>query len=113
MADPKTDEAGAQIRTTRAKSVTTPTHSAVNVTTSTGEAAAANTSRTYLALINDSDATIYVKLGADAVLNQGIRLNANGGSYEMSDAIGNLYTGAVNAIHGSTGNKVLLVTEGV
>ena len=64
-------------------------------------------------LVNDSDTAIYLKLGADAVANQGIRLNANGGSYEMSRLHGNLYVGASNAIHGSTGNKVLLVTEGV
>jgi len=91
----------------------TPTHSVVAVAAATSVALAANANRKYALLINDSDTTIYVKLGAAAVANQGVRLNANGGSYEMSNLSGNLYIGAINAIHGGTGNKVLLVTEGV
>lgn len=88
------------------------THTAVNVTTSTTALIAANASRQYLLIINDSDVVMYLKLGAAGVLNQGIRLNANGGSYEMSEALGNLYQGAINAIHGGTGNKVALMSEG-
>ena len=92
--------------------VITLTHTAINVTTSTGEALAANTSRRWLLIENDSDTAIYCKVGVAAVLNQGIRLNANGGSWELSPRLGNYNTGAVNCIHGGTGNKVLLVTEG-
>jgi len=92
---------------------TTPTHTAVNVTTTTGAVLAANANRLYALLVNDSDTVIYIKLGAAAVANQGIRLNADGGSYEMSAMLGNLYTGAINGIHAGTGNKVLLMTEGV
>ena len=91
---------------------TTPTHTAVTVGNSTTVAKAANANRKYLLLVNDSDEVVYVKLGAAAVLNQGIRINASGGSYEMSGALGNLYTGAVNAIC-TSGSKTLLVTEGV
>lgn len=90
----------------------TATHTAVNVAASDTAVIAANPSRAYLLLVNDSDTVIYIKLGAAAVANQGIRLNANGGSYEMSAEAGNLYQGAVKGIHGGTGNKVLLVTEG-
>jgi len=92
---------------------TTPTHTAVVVTTASGIALAANANRLYALLINDSDTVIYINLGATAVANQGIRLNAGGGSYEMSKKLGNLYTGVINAIHGGTGDKTLLVTEGV
>ena len=92
---------------------TTPTHTAVNVTTSSGAVLAANANRKYALLINDSDTTIYMKLGAAAVVNQGIRLNANGGSYEMSTLFGNLYTGAIYGIHGGSGNKAILIVEGV
>mgnify|MGYP001589555120 CR=1 FL=1 len=92
---------------------TTPTHTAVNMTTASGAALASNTSRLYALLVNDSDTTIWIKLGATAVANQGIRLNPNGGSYEMSKKLGNLYTGAINGIHASSGNKVILITEGV
>jgi len=92
---------------------TTPTHTAVSVGVASGAALAANANRLYALLVNDSDTTIYIKLGATAVANEGIRLNANGGSYEMSRKSGSLYTGAINAIHGGSGSKVLLVTEGV
>lgn len=90
----------------------TPTHTTATVTTASGEALAANTSRKYALLINDSDVTIYLKIGVAAVLNEGIRLNANGGSYELATALGNLATGAINAIHGGSGDKVLTVLEG-
>lgn len=87
------------------------THTAYNATTSTTEALAASTTRTYLLIINDSDTTVYLKFGAAAVLNQGIRLNANGGSAEFSPRNGNVDTRAVNVIHGGAGNKALLITE--
>jgi len=65
--------------------------------------------RRYLLLVNDSDTVIYVALGGDAVLNQGIRLNADGGWYEMLEGQ-NLYTGPVNAI-ASAGSKRLTFQE--
>ena len=61
--------------------------------------------------MNDSDSAIYLMIGAAAVANQGIRINANGGAYEMSAANGNLDTRAINAISAIAG-KILLVTEG-
>ena len=92
---------------------TVPTHTAPTIGATSTAALAANANRLYALLVNDSDTPIYIKLGATAVANQGIRLNANGGSYELSEKEGNLYTGAINAIHGGTGSKQLLVTEGV
>ena len=89
----------------------TPTHSAVNVAATSTAVAAVNEKRRYLLLVNDSDTVIYLKFGVAAVANQGIRINANGGSYEMSMQAGNLHRGAINGIHASTGNKVMLVTE--
>lgn len=91
---------------------TTPTHTAPTIGNTTTVALAANTTRRYLLLVNDSTEDIYIKLGAAAVMNQGIRINANGGSYEMSKKLGNLYTGAINGIC-TSGSKILLVTEGV
>ena len=87
------------------------THTAVTVTNTTGEALALNTSRKWSLLENDSDSAIYCKVGAAAVANQGVRLNANGGSWEMSPRLGNHTTLAVNCIVAS-GSKTLLVTEG-
>jgi hypothetical protein len=86
---------------------------AVAVATSSTEALAANPARLYALLVNDSDATVYLALGETAVAGQGIRLNASGGSYEISQLLGNLYTGVITAIHAGTGSKSILPTEGV
>jgi len=91
---------------------TTPTHSAVTVGSSTTEVLAASATRLYVLLVNNSSEDIYIKLGAEAVMNQGIRINAGGGSYEMSKLIGNLYVGVINGIC-TSGSKILLATEGV
>jgi hypothetical protein len=88
---------------------TTATHTAVNCTTSSTQMLAANVSRNFLILQNDSDTTVYLKFGATAVLNEGIRLNSAGGSMLLDYKF---VTQAVNCIHGGTGNKVLLVTSG-
>lgn len=87
------------------------TQVAVNVTVANGEALATSEDRKWALIINDSDTVIYCKVGAAAVLNEPIRLNANGGSFEISPQLGNFATGAINCIHGGTGNKVLLVVE--
>ena len=87
---------------------TASTSGAVTVGSSTTVALAANAGRKTATFVNDSDEVIYLQLGADAALNEGIRLNASGGSYEINHT--NLYTGAVNAIC-SSGSKELLVTE--
>jgi len=88
----------------------TPTHTAVSVNNTTTIAHAAAATRKAIILINDSDETIYLKIGVAAVMNEGIRLNANGGSYEMSKELGNLSTDAINAISAS-GTKNLMITE--
>ena len=43
-----------------------------------------NTKRTYIVLVNDSNETIYLGMGVPAVMNIGVRLNAEGGSYERT-----------------------------
>jgi len=70
----------------------------------------ANGERTWAIFINDSDEVIYLALGAAAVANQGIRLNANGGSFELTTD--NNFKGTVNAICAS-GGKNLCVAWGV
>jgi len=80
----------------------------VVVGSSTTLALAANTARKSAVFTNDSNETIYLALGSEAAMNQGIRLNANGGSYEINQT--NLYTGIVTAICAS-GSKNLCVSE--
>ena len=74
---------------------------------------AGNDSRRYIIFINDSDTVMYLSFGGAANLYTGVRLNANGGSYEMGGQFSNNYTGTVFAIHGGAGTKRLLVNEGV
>lgn len=83
----------------------------VTVGATTGQALAVNANRKYAMFINDSDTVIYLMVGSSAVANQGIRLNAFGGSYEMCSANGNLDTRVVNAIS-LAASKNLLVIEG-
>lgn len=88
-------------------------HTAVNATTTSGVALASNAKREYAEFVNDSDSVLYLKLGAAAVAHEGIRLEARGGKWVTSVAQGNLYTGNIYVIHADTGNKVLLMTQGV
>jgi hypothetical protein len=59
--------------------------SAATVGTSSGSAVAADADRTGLVLINTSNAIISLGLGAAAVLNSGITLNPNGGTFVMDE----------------------------
>jgi hypothetical protein len=70
---------------------------------------AANGERTNVAFTNDSDETIYLARGATAEMNKGIRINANGGTYEIG--VLNMYRGIVTGICAS-GGKNLCVSEG-
>jgi hypothetical protein len=87
------------------------THTEVTALASSTAVLSANRDRKYALFVNDSDTTMYLFLGATAELNKGIRLNANGGSYEMTIGQGNVYKGAIKVICSAT-PKTLLVTEG-
>lgn len=88
-------------------------HTACSVATSTTECLDAEAARVYALLINDSDTAIYCKVGADAAVNQGVRIDASGGSRTMSPGLYNNSNSAINCIHGGAGTKTLLVTEGL
>lgn len=63
----------------------------------------------YISLVNDSNEPIYIGIGAAAEMNKGIRLNANGGSWEAREAF--VPKTQINAICAS-GSKVLCVQVG-
>ena len=63
-----------------------------------------NSGRKFADIVNDSDETIYISLADTAEMNKGIRLNANGGAYQIN--ADNLYTGKVSGICVSGGKKV-------
>lgn len=90
---------------------------ATTVTTLPVKVLSLNYGRKYAAFVNDSDTVVYIYLGDFAnsstasttvVANAGIRINANGGSYEILPE--NLYTGEV-WMATTTAGKKLLVTE--
>lgn len=63
---------------------------------------AANGDRVEVTVVNDhATQIVYLKLGAAAVLNEGIRLNAAGGSYTTS-----AFTGEIRAIATGAGTNV-------
>jgi len=91
------------------RSAATATTNTINVTSDGQIALAANADRICAVLVNDSDADIYIKLGANPAVGTGIKLNAYGGSFAITAA--NLYTGIITAICASAEAKALLVTE--
>lgn len=90
--------------------INTVTDTKVAVDTATTVVLAANPGRKTAVFVNDSNQPIYLAFGNAAVLNQGVRINASGGSYEINR--NNLFLGAINAI-AEGGAKNLTVSEGV
>lgn len=90
--------------------ITSVTDTAVAVDTASTLVLAANVHRADAVFVNDSNKEIYLARGNAAVLHEGIRLNASGGSYEIN--LDNLFLGAVYAI-AEGGAKILTVSEGV
>jgi len=63
--------------------------------------------RLHAIFINQSDSVAYLQLGAAVAANEGIRLNALGGSYEINAL--NPYYGAVYAISAGTTKRLSAV----
>ena len=80
----------------------------VTVGNTTTQVRPAFSSGKFLILSNNSNQTMYLSLGAAAVMNKGIRLNPNGSSFVLGE---HEFVGQVNGICGS-GSKVLCYTEG-
>lgn len=88
------------------------TSSAITIPGTTGgtnqQLLATNTARIYAAIVNDCSSVVYLGFnGNPAIINSGIRLNANGGSYEINEQ--NLYIGAISGT--STASCVVTVVE--
>lgn len=79
-----------------------------NATTTSSTVLAANPNRKYAYINNQSGSTIYIKLGAAAVVGQGIKL-VNDSKYEITRD--NLWLGTVNAIT-NAGTHALDIFEG-
>lgn len=75
----------------------------VNIGSTSTLVRSAVSTRKILALVNNSDVNIFIHLGSAAVLNSGIRLNANGGSLVLADPV---WKGTVYAITASSGQLV-------
>ena len=86
------------------------THSTVSCTSTSGTALAASEARQAALFVNNGAEAIWIRIGATSVANEGIRLNANGGSYTMAEIYGNRDGEAINCIT-AAGTAVLLVVE--
>lgn len=81
----------------------------ISVVTTSTLALADNPNRKYALLINTSNTDIWLRLGQAAVLGSGIFIARGGFAYEITGE--NLWTGAIYAIHGGAGAKVMSVLE--
>lgn len=87
------------------------TQAAKTVTSTSGQLAAQNLLRNYLLIQNNSTTgDIYINVaGAAATVSGGIKIAANGGSYELT---GYVPTGQVSAIGTIASNSNIIVLEG-
>ena len=87
-------------------------HTPVVVGTLSTTVLAKNSDRKYALIVNVSDETIFLKIGVSpsALLNEGIPVGPNRGSFEMSPHFGNLSQEAIAGVC-ATGGKLMLVTE--
>lgn len=78
----------------------------------------ANQNRKYAAVINDSDTVVYLypdnftdtaAASTTLMANKGVRLNANGGSFEITSD--NLYTGQLWLATTTAGKNVLVIEK--
>lgn len=86
-------------------------HTTASMSSATGAVLAVNNDRKYALIVNDGSVDVYLNLGAAATANAGIRINANGGHYEITREAGNLTGVVINGITAS-GTATVLVTEG-
>lgn len=98
-----TDSDGNDIDPLTQNVLSSPTHGKTDVGTTSTAIMAAQSDRNYALIINDSDTVVYLSLNGAAEVGKGIRLNPNGGAYEINQL--NLHTGVINGIHGGTGTK--------
>ena len=95
---------------TSGQRATAVTHATVEIATTSTSVLGAASQRTLLGLINSSDTVLYCNLaGGAAIVDGGLRLNANGGSALFDTSVP---TGAIACIHGGSGTKTLLVLDG-
>lgn len=86
-------------------------HTAAAIVASTTVVIAAAPNRKYLRVQNDdSSLTVWIKVGADAVLNQGIKLGP-GEYHEMRQDMNNVDPRVVNGIASAAGPAAVLVTQ--
>lgn len=90
------------------RGASTAANTRLTITNVSSQILAANTSRKFALIANYSGGTIFIKLGATAVANQGIRI-ANNESFVID--YNKLWLGAVNAIV-AAGTGTLDVFEG-
>lgn len=82
------------------------TNTSATVGTSSSLVLAADEDRVYACFVNDSDSAIYLSLGSNAVVGNGIALVVQGSGYEILPE--NLYRGDVYAISTGAGKNLTI-----
>jgi len=92
-------------------SFSTATNTTTTISSTGSQILALNQNRQYAVIVNDGSNTVYLWLKATStgITPAGIRLNANGGSFEIGGQ--NTYLGAVQGVT-LTGTSSLTVVEG-
>ena len=93
------------IKVEKGKESSASSNTKVSVGSTSTTVLAANANRRFAVIVNDSDEDIYLNLSGTAVINEGIRINANGGNY-----VEDIYTGIITGICAS-GSKNVTITE--
>lgn len=86
-----------------------PTFTTVNVTTAGVLVLAANTRRFYAIIQNNSNRDIWIMLGSQNAVGEGILVPRNGFSFEIDRL--NLWQGSVYAIHDGVGNMQMNILD--
>lgn len=89
----------------------TATNASSTVATTSRVIVNANVARQYLAIVNDGDQDVYLNFRATSTAGTGIRLNANGGAYEMDITSSNVYVGPVSAVTSTSTSAVTIIEK--
>lgn len=86
-----------------------PTHTVVSVSNAGILVLPANTRRFYAMIQNISTVDVWIMLGSQGAVDEGILVPKNGFSYEIDRL--NLWQGEVYAIHGGAGLRLVTVLD--
>lgn len=86
-------------------------HDSLTINTDSQVIYNSNPSREYMLFVNDGPGIVYLSFKGIAEIGKGIRINPNGGSYEISGANGNRHTGDIIARSTEPDTNLMITKE--